>query len=58
MVAEVDGAVHLLPRRYWDDMERANELVLGGRTVLRFAAFAVRAHPAQVADQLARALAA
>lgn len=56
IVAEVDGAVHLLPRNYWDDMDRANELVLDGRTVLRFAAYAVRAHPKHVADQLGRAL--
>ena len=56
VVAEVDGAVHLLPRRYWDDMDRANELVIDGSTVLRFAAYAVRAEPERVADQLARAL--
>jgi hypothetical protein len=56
VVAEVDGAIHLLPRNYWDDMERANELVLDGRTLLRFAAYAVRAHPERVADQLRRAL--
>ncbi len=56
VVAEVDGAVHLLPRRYWDDMERANELVLDGRIMLRFAAFAVRQHPDEVAEQLRRAL--
>ena len=56
VVAEVDGALHLLPRRYWDDMERSNELVLEGRSVLRFAAYAVRAHPDRVADQLRRAL--
>ena len=56
VVAEVDGAVHLLPRRYWDDMERANDLVLDGRIVLRFASFALRAHEDRVAVQLRRAL--
>jgi hypothetical protein len=56
VVAEVDGAVHLLPRNYWDDMVRANELVLDGRIVLRFAAYAIRAEPERVATQLARAL--
>jgi hypothetical protein len=56
VVAEVDGAVHLLPRRYWDDMERANEIALRGALVLRFAAYAVRAHPDDIAAQLARAL--
>jgi hypothetical protein len=56
VVAEVDGALHLQPRRYWDDMVRANELVLDGRVVLRFAAYAVRAEPDLVAGQLRRAL--
>ena len=56
VVAEVDGAVHLLPRRYWDDMDRSNELVIDGSTVLRFATYALRAHPERVADQLRRAL--
>ncbi len=56
VVAEVDGAVHLLPRQYWDDMERGNELALDGRIVLRFVAFALRAHEARVAAQLYRAL--
>ena len=56
VVAEVDGAVHLLPRRYWDDMDRGNELTLDGRMVLRFATYAVRAEPERVAEQLARAL--
>ncbi len=56
VVAEVDGAIHMLPRQYWDDMVRANELVLTGTAVLRFAAYAVRAHPDEVAAQLRRAL--
>lgn len=56
VVAEVDGAVHLLPRRYWDDMDRGNELTLDGRVVLRFATYALRAEPERVAEQLSRAL--
>jgi len=56
VVAEVDGALHLLPERYWDDMARDNDLALDGQLVLRFAAFAVRHHPDRVAAQLARAL--
>jgi hypothetical protein len=56
VVVEVDGALHLLPRTYWDDMQRSNELVVAGRAVLRFPAFAVRAHPELVAAQLRRAL--
>jgi hypothetical protein len=56
VAAEVDGAIHLLPRTYWDDQERANELVLEGQTLLRFPAYVVRANPKRVADQLTRAL--
>jgi len=56
VVAEVDGAVHLLPRGYWDDMDRQNELAIDGSTVLRFPAFVLRSEPRRVAAQLARAL--
>lgn len=56
VVAEVDGAIHLLPLRHWGDMARANELVLDGRVVLRFAAYAIRAEPELIAQQLGRAL--
>jgi hypothetical protein len=57
VVAEVDGALHLLPDQWWDDMERDNSLVLDGRLVLRFPAFVVRSQQRAVAIQLARALA-
>lgn len=56
VVAEVDGALHLLARTYWDDMDRANELVIAGSSVLRFSSATVRLDPGRVADQLARLL--
>lgn len=56
VVAEVDGALHLLPAQYWDDMARDNDLTLDGDIVLRFPAFVFRVHPARVAAQVARAL--
>jgi hypothetical protein len=54
-LVEVDGALHLLVSSYWDDMHRANELLIGGDPVLRFPSIALRLEPARVADQLRRA---
>lgn len=54
LVVEVDGAVHLQPGSYWDDMDRQNEIVIDGRRVLRFASLTVRLDAARVVDQLAR----
>jgi hypothetical protein len=56
VVAEVDGAVHLLPSTYWDDMARGNEIVIRGERLLRFPAIAIYLEPDRVADQLRRAL--
>ena len=42
LVVEVDGALHLLPARWWDDQLRQNEVVLSGRTVLRFPSVVLR----------------
>lgn len=56
LVAEVDGAVHLNPRRWWDDQFRQNELALDGAVVLRFPSVIVRTQPGQVVAQLRRAL--
>jgi hypothetical protein len=56
VAAEVDGAVHLAPRRWWDDQLRQNELTLSGTLVLRFPSVIVRTEPALVAGQLRRAL--
>lgn len=51
--AEVDGAVHLRPLNYWDDMERQNDLVVvTGKPGLRFASVAIRIAPATVVAQL------
>jgi hypothetical protein len=50
---EVDGAVHLRPLRYWDDMERQNDLVIiTGKPILRFATVGIRIAPASVMTQL------
>lgn len=52
---EVDGAVHLKPLTWWDDMFRQNSIVLTGKPVLRFASVAVRLEPDQVVAQLREA---
>lgn len=57
VVAEVDGALHLAPRRWWDDQLRQNEFVISGDLVLRFPTVVFRHESAIVVDQLSRALA-
>jgi hypothetical protein len=56
LVAEVDGAIHLAPRQWWDDQLRQNEVVLTGDLVLRFPTVIVRHEQPLVADQLVRGL--
>jgi hypothetical protein len=56
VAAEVDGALHLEPQRWYDDQLRQNEVVLGGTLVLRFPSWLVRSQPEVVARQLRRAL--
>jgi very-short-patch-repair endonuclease len=56
VVVEVDGALHLTPRRWWDDQLRQNELSLADALVLRFPSAVVRAQPELVTDQLRTAL--
>ena len=56
IAAEIDGALHLAQKRWWDDQLRQNELLLSGVLVLRFPSAVVRAEPDVVAGQLARAL--
>ena len=56
LVVEVDGALHLNPRRWWDDQLRQNELSLAGAVVLRFPSVVVRCEPALVVRQLRAAL--
>lgn len=56
-VAEVDGAVHLKPLNWWDDMFRQNDLVIGGRPMVRFASVGIRLFRPRVIDQLRAAAA-
>jgi hypothetical protein len=56
VVVEVDGALHLAPRRWWDDQLRQNELVIADDIVLRFPSVVVRTDPDQVIGQLRRVL--
>lgn len=56
VVAEVDGALHLHPLRWWDDQSRQNELAIDNAVVLRFPAVVVRTDELEVARQLRRAL--
>lgn len=53
---EVDGGQHLDPRTAWADMQRQNDIWISGDRVLRFPAWAIRTHPADVSAQLRRAL--
>jgi hypothetical protein len=54
---EVDGALHLRPLAWWDDMFRQNAIVLTGKPVLRFSSVAIRLYPDQVIEQLRQAAA-
>jgi hypothetical protein len=56
VVVEVDGALHLIPARWWSDQLRQNELVLADDLVLRFPSVILRLEPALVVGQLTRAL--
>lgn len=56
VIAEVDGAVHLNPRRWWEDQSRQNELTIADALVLRFPSVVVRHDEATVIAQLRRAL--
>jgi hypothetical protein len=56
VVVEVDGALHLSAKRWWDDQLRQNEISLGDALVLRFPSVIVRTQPDLVAAQLRRAL--
>lgn len=56
VVVEIDGALHLNARNWWDDQHRQNEIALGDAVILRFPSVVVRSEPQRVADQLRRAL--
>ncbi|MFJ2084574.1 DUF559 domain-containing protein [Micromonospora chokoriensis] len=53
---EIDGGQHADPRAWWADMRRQNALWVEGDRLLRFPAWAVRAHPNEVETQLRAAL--
>jgi hypothetical protein len=53
---EVDGSHHMDVANWWADMRRQNEMWTSGDRVLRFPAWAVRAEPDVVIDQVRRAL--
>jgi hypothetical protein len=53
---EIDGALHLVVRTYWEDMARGNELVIDNETVLRFPSYVVHADDPLAIGQLRRAL--
>jgi very-short-patch-repair endonuclease len=53
---EIDGGQHLDPQQAWDDMRRQNDLWITGDRVLRFPAWALRADPARVVNQVRAAL--
>jgi very-short-patch-repair endonuclease len=56
VVAEIDGALHLVPARWWEDQLRQNDLVIADSLVLRFPSVILRAEPSLVVGQLARVL--
>jgi hypothetical protein len=56
VVVEVDGALHLSPRRWWDDQLRQNELVIVDDIVLRFPSVVIRTNPEVIIGQLRRVL--
>ena len=53
---EIDGSQHVESRAWWADMKRQNDLWISGDRVLRFPAWVVRRHPAEVAEQVRAAL--
>lgn len=56
VVAEVDGALHLIASRSWDDQVRQNELVIADDLVLRFPSVVLYSEEPVVVGQLRRAL--
>lgn len=55
--AEVDGLAHMRVEQWLADLHRSNELeILGSERRLRFPTHALVEHPAEVADQVRRAL--
>jgi very-short-patch-repair endonuclease len=53
---EVDGAAHMAAAQWWQDADRANELVIAGDRTLHFPSFLFYTQSERVADQIRRAL--
>lgn len=58
VTVEIDGAHHRDAVQSEADLRRQNELVIGGRSVLRFSSYQVRHEPGSVARAVRRALVA
>lgn len=56
LAVEVDGALHLSQRSWWQDQSRQNELVLADTVLLRYPTVVVRTDEARVASQVRRGL--
>lgn len=56
VVAEVDGALHLIVQNWWADQLRQNEFAIDGDLVLRYPSVVLRAEEQYVVGQLRRAL--
>ncbi|PZF79545.1 hypothetical protein [Jiangella anatolica] len=56
LAVEVDGRGHLDVLAWDADLDRANDIVIDGRTLLRFTSYAIRHRPAVVGATLQRAL--
>jgi hypothetical protein len=54
LVVEVDGSAHTQIESWVDDSDRQNEIVIGGRPVLRFPSLTIRLDERRVVDQLRR----
>lgn len=53
---EIDGAHHMQADQWDRDIDRSNDISIGGTLVLRFTATTIRTQPERVAAQLRRAL--
>lgn len=58
LAVEVDGRGHLDVDAWDADLDRANDIVIDGRTLLRFTSFAIRRRPESVGTTLVRAFVA
>lgn len=54
LAIEIDGAVHLKPLHWWDDMDRQNEIAIAGQPMLRFDSVLIRLDKDLVLDRLRR----